>query len=58
MKILKTLSVTLLIIGFLLILLGLLSKIQHWPDICRGMYTGPIIMIIGAILFLVRLLRK
>lgn len=58
MKALKIVSIVLLLAGFLLIVIAYLSRIQHWPDIFRGMYSGPILMIIGAILFIVRLNKK
>jgi uncharacterized membrane protein len=58
MKILKFVSITLLLLGFLLILTGLLSRIQHWPDTFKGMYSGVVIMITGALLFIVRLIKK
>jgi len=58
MKVLKALSIVLLLVGFLLLVFAYLSRIQHWPDVLRGMYSGPILMIIGAILLIIRLIRK
>ena len=58
MKILKSISIILLVAGFILIVVAYLSRIQHWPDIFKGLYSGPIIMLIGAILLIIRLIRK
>ena len=52
MKALKILSIVFLLAGFLLIVLAYVSRIQHWPDVFRGLYSGPILMIIGVILFI------
>lgn len=58
MKAVKILSIVFLLVGFLLIVIAYFSRIQHWPDVLRGMYSGPILMIIGAFLFIVRLFKK
>lgn len=58
MKALKILSIVFLLAGFLLIVLAYVSRIQHWPDVFRGLYSGPILMIIGVILFIPGIKKK
>ncbi len=58
MKTLRIVSIILISLGFLLSLAGFLFKIQHWPDIFKGIFSGPIFIIVGTILFIVSLKKK
>ena len=58
MKILRIISYVFMVLGVLLLLVGFLSKIQHWPDIFKGQISGLIIALIGAIFFLISLIKK
>ena len=58
MKILRTISFVLMALGVLLFLVGILSKIQHWPDILKGQISGLIVIFIGIVIFLVSLKKR
>ena len=58
MKILRIISFVFMALGVLLILFGILSKIQHWPDMYKGQISGLIIALIGVIIFLISLIKK
>jgi uncharacterized membrane protein YidH (DUF202 family) len=58
MKTLKSVAIILLVVGFILLVLAYLSRIQHWPDALRGFYSGPALMLIGVILLITRLIRR
>ena len=58
MKTLRIVSIILISLGFLLSLAGFLFKIQHWPDIFKVIFSGPIFIIVGTILFIVSLKKK
>jgi hypothetical protein len=45
-------------LGMLLVIIGALFKVQHWPDIFHGLVTGPIIAIVGAVIFILTLIKK
>jgi hypothetical protein len=47
-----------MVLGVLLLLVGFLSKIQHWPDMFKGQISGLIIALIGVIFFLISLIKK
>jgi hypothetical protein len=51
---LKTLSIILIVIGILLTIIGAMFKILDWPDLFKGIISGPIFMIIGGGLLLLR----
>jgi len=53
MKELKTISFSLISLGLLLFLIGELFKIMHWPDLFKGIYSGPAVLMIGLILLVV-----
>lgn len=53
MKGLKTISIVLIVLGALLYLVGLQFKIMHWPDMFKGTISGPIVLIIGLIVFVI-----
>ena len=52
MKPLKVISILFLGLGALLLLVGLFFYLMKWPDIFKGMISGPILLIIGLIIFL------
>lgn len=58
MKILRIISYVFMVLGVLLLLVGFLSKIQHWPDMFKGQISGLIIALIGVIFFLISLIKK
>ena len=45
-------------LGIMLFFIGIISKIQHWPDMFKGQISGLIIALIGVILFLISLIKK
>ena len=53
MRGLKTISIVLIVFGVLLYLVGLQFKIMHWPDMFKGTISGPIVLIIGLIVFVI-----
>jgi uncharacterized membrane protein len=58
MKELKTISIVFIILGALLLLVGVTYKIMHWPDMFKGAISGPIVLFLGLILFLVYQMKK
>jgi hypothetical protein len=44
--------------GILLVLIGTIFKIQHWPDMFHSLITGPIIEIIGVVMFILTVIIK
>ena len=52
-KTIKILGYFFLIIGVLLFLIGLLFHFMKWPDMYKGIYTGPILMGFGVISLLI-----
>lgn len=53
MKNLRIISFVIIGLGLLTFLTGLLFKIQHWPDMFKGLISGPFIVLIGVILFII-----
>ncbi len=49
----KLLPIVLFIIGFMLTFTGFLFKMKHWPDSFYGIYSGPILIILGIILLII-----
>jgi hypothetical protein len=45
-------------LGILLYSVGFIFRIQHWPDMFKGMISGPVALIIGVVLFIVSLKIK
>jgi hypothetical protein len=37
----------------LLILVGYIFKMMHWPDLFRGLYSGPVLMVLGTVALVV-----
>jgi hypothetical protein len=58
MKSLRIVAYIFMGLGILLFLTGLLFKIQHWPDMFKGFISGPVIVIIGVLTFLLTLILK
>jgi hypothetical protein len=58
MKILRTISFVIMALGVLTFILGVLFKIQHWPDTFKGLTTGLILIITGTVLFLISLAKR
>lgn len=54
----KVLSIIFIILGVLLLLTGAMFKIMHWPDMFKGIYSGPIMIIAGAVLLIVYFSRS
>ena len=52
-KTIKILVYIFLIVGILLFLIGLLFHFMKWPDMYKGIFTGPILMGVGIILLLI-----
>lgn len=55
---LKIASITLIIIGSLLFLVGLLFKFFNFTDMFKGIYSGSLFLVVGIILFLLTLKKK
>jgi len=53
MKGLRVTSFILMTLGVLLYVVGILVKIQHWPDMFKGKISGPIILLLGVVLFII-----
>lgn len=49
---LKIASLTLIIIGSLLLLVGLLFEHFNLTDMFKGIYSGPIFLVLGIVMFL------
>ena len=58
MKTLRIVSYLLMGLGVVLFLAGSFYRIQHWPDIFHGMITGSVTVFIGALFFVVSLVKK
>jgi hypothetical protein len=52
----KYISIAVMIVGGLLSIVGILFHIQHWPDMFNGIVLGPVILLLGVILFIIRLI--
>jgi xanthine/uracil permease len=58
MKILRIVSYVFMALGVFLFLVGLLFKIQHWPDIFNGVISGSVVTAIGCVFFIISLLKS
>jgi undecaprenyl pyrophosphate phosphatase UppP len=45
-------------LGVLVFIVGLLFKIQHWPDMFNGLTTGLALIITGTVFFLISLVKR
>lgn len=45
-------------LGILLYLIGILFKIQHWPDMFAGLTSGPVFALIGVLIFIITIIKK
>jgi len=50
----KILSIVLISVGVMLFLTGSMFKIMHWPDLFRGIYSGPALAIAGVLLLIIQ----
>ena len=50
----KTISIILIVIGTLLTIIGAMFKVLEWPDLFKGIISGPIMIIVGGGLILMR----
>ena len=57
MKSLRMISYVILALGVLVFIVGLLFKIQHWPDIFNGLTKGLALIITGTVFFLISLVK-
>jgi hypothetical protein len=58
MKILRIISYVFMALGILLFIVGLLFKIQHWPDLFSGLISGLILIVTGSVLFLISMVKR
>jgi predicted membrane channel-forming protein YqfA (hemolysin III family) len=58
MKSLRIISYVFMALGALVFIVGILFKIQHWPDMFKGLTNGLILVIIGVVFFLISLAKK
>lgn len=56
-KVIKFIGIILIIFGFLLSMVGLLFNIFRWPDMFKGIFTGPTCLIIGVILVFIKKMK-
>jgi hypothetical protein len=45
-------------LGIMLFLIGILSKIQHWPDMFKGEISGLFVACFGIVLFIITLIKR
>ncbi len=57
MKDLKIISNILIVLGVLLFLVGLMFKVMHWPDMFKGIISGPVFILIGVIMLIIRKIK-
>lgn len=53
MKGLKIAGFVLIGLGLLLSAIGYLFKVLHWPDLFKGIYSGPGVLLVGIVLLIV-----
>ncbi|MCW3071884.1 MAG: hypothetical protein JWO44_1774 [Bacteroidetes bacterium] len=53
----KAVSIVLIVMGILLFWVGFLFKVMHWPDLFKGMYSGPVLIVAGIIILIIRKAR-
>jgi predicted membrane channel-forming protein YqfA (hemolysin III family) len=58
MKSLRMISYVIMALGVLVFIVGLLFKIQHWPDMFNGLTTGLVLIIIGTVFFIISLVKR
>jgi hypothetical protein len=57
MNLAKTIGIVLVIAGELLLLGGVIICIKQWPDIFKGLFVGPSLIIIGIVIEILGLIR-
>jgi hypothetical protein len=58
MKPLRILSFVLMGLGMLLVITGSLFRIQHWPYAFYGLISGPLIELIGIVIFVFTVIKN
>ena len=58
MKSLRMISYVIMALGGLVFIVGLIFRIQHWPDMFNGLTTGLALIITGTVFFLISLVKK
>ncbi len=53
---LKFFSIFFIVVGMLLLLVGYYFRIMQWPDLFSGIITGPAALILGIILFVIKVI--
>lgn len=54
----KALSIILITVGIMLFLVGCMFKIMHWPDLFKGIYSGPVMTVAGIIILIIHITRS
>ena len=54
----KTVSLVFIVIGLLLLSVGALFEFLQYPDLFKGVLSGPILIIVGIVLNIIDRLRK
>ncbi len=50
--------ILIIVVGIMLLAVGLLFKIMHWPDMFQGLYSGWVVLIIGIVMLIVKRKNK
>lgn len=58
MKELKLVSIILIVLGLLLTFVGLIFEIMRWPDLFKGLISGPIFVLIGLVSVIINKLKN
>ena len=58
MKGIKSISLILIVLGGLILLVGLYFNYMQWPDLFKGIYSGPVLLILGLILFIIYKVKR
>ena len=57
MNLAKTFGIVLVIVGELLLIGGVIICIMQWPDIFKGLFVGPGLIIIGIVIEILGLIK-
>jgi hypothetical protein len=58
MKSLRIISFVFMALGIMLFFIGIISKIQHWPNMFKGEISGLLIACFGIVLFIITLIKR
>jgi hypothetical protein len=58
MRILRIVGYFLMALGVILLLSGVIIRIQHYPDFLKTSITGPISLLLGVITFVMSIRKK